>query len=131
MNLRRAPIVVQLLAVLFMAPPTAAYPNVRIKSCWDGDTCTTTTGEKIRLACIDTPELRGRKADPVPATAGRGYLRELVVDNSVGVRRVATDRYGRTVAELFVDGSNVQQQLVASGHADIYWNYAHQCPWTR
>ena len=24
----------------------------------------------------------------------------------------------------------VQQQLVASGHADIYWKYAHQCSWT-
>ena len=80
---------------------------------------------------IATPELRGRIADPVPATAARDYLRELVVGKSVGVRRVATDRYGRTVAELFVDGSNVQQQLVASGHADIYWMYAHQCPWTR
>ena len=119
------------LALLLLAAPAWGYPSVTIKSCWDGDTCRTSTGEKIRLACIDTPELRGRKADPVPATAARDYLRELVVGKSVGVRRVATDRYGRTVAELFVDGSNVQQQLVASGHADIYWKYAHQCPWTR
>lgn len=108
-----------------------AYPTATIKRCYDGDTCTTTAGEKIRQACIDTPELRGRKADPVPATAARDYLRELVVGKSVGVRRVATDRYGRTVAELFVDGSNVQQRLVASSHADIFWKYAHQCPWTR
>ena len=119
------------LALLLLAAPAWGYPSVTIKSCWDGDTCRTSTGEKIRLACIDTPELRGRKADPVPATAARDYLRALVVGKSVGVRRVATDRYGRTVAELFVDGSNVQQQLVASGHADIYWKYAHQCPWTR
>ena len=31
--------------------------KVVISSCYDGDTCTTSTGEKIRLACIDTPEL--------------------------------------------------------------------------
>ena len=49
----------------------SAWPAVSIHSCYDGDTCTTTTGEKVRLACIDTPELRGRNADPVPAKAAR------------------------------------------------------------
>ena len=109
----------------------AALASVLISSCYDGDTCRTTDGEKIRLACIDTPELRGKRADPVPARAARDYLRSLVVGREVGIRRITTDRYGRTVAELFVGGSNVQQQLVASGHADIYWKYAHQCDWTR
>ena len=55
----------------------------------------------------------------------------LVVGRKVGIRRITTDRYGPTVAELFVDGTNVQQQLVSAGHADIYWKYAHQCGWTR
>ena len=105
--------------------------QVVITSCYDGDTCTSSTGEKIRLACIDTPELRGKRADPVPAKAARDYLRELVVGRKVTIRHITTDRYGRTVAELFVNGSNVQQQLVASGHASIYWRYADQCPWIR
>ena len=51
---------------------------VTIKNCYDGDTCKTTKGEKIRLACIDTPELRGSRADPVPAKAARDYLNKLV-----------------------------------------------------
>ena len=105
--------------------------KVVIASCYDGDTCTSSTGEKIRLACIDTPELRGIRADPIPAKAAREHLRELMFGNKVTIRRITTDRYGRTVAELFVDGSNVQQQLVASGHASIYWRYADQCPWIR
>ena len=109
----------------------AALATVVIASCYDGDTCTTSTGEKIRLACIDTPELRGKRADPVPAKEARDYLRELVVGSKVTMRRITNDRYGRTVAELFVDGSNVQQQLVASEHASIYWRYAYQCPWIR
>jgi endonuclease YncB( thermonuclease family) len=102
-----------------------------INSCYDGDTCTSSTGEKIRLACIDTPELRGKRADPVPAKEARDYLRELVVGRKAAIRRITTDRYGRTVAELFVDGSNVQQELVASGNASIYWRYADQCLWIR
>ena len=36
----------------------AALASVVIASCYDGDTCTTTTGERVRLACIDTPELQ-------------------------------------------------------------------------
>ncbi len=109
----------------------AALASVFIASCYDGDTCRTSTGEKIRLACIDTPELRGKRADPVPAKAARDYLRSLVVGRDVGIRRITKDRYGRTVAELFVNGSNVQQRMVASSHAQIYWRYASQCPWTR
>ena len=118
-------------ALLLASAPAHALPSVGIASCYDGDTCTTTAGEKIRLACIDTPELRGKWADPIPAKAARDSLRSIVVGRTVGIRRITTDRYGRTVAELSVDGSNVQQQLVASGHADIYWKYAHQCTWTR
>ena len=116
---------------LALCPPAHASPNVVIASCYDGDTCTSTAGEKIRLACIDTPELRGKRADPILAKAARDHLRSLVVGRTVGIRRITTDRYGRTVAELSIDGSNVQQQLVASGHAEIYWKYAHQCAWSR
>ena len=118
-------------AALLLAKAATGAELVQVRSCYDGDTCTTTTGEKIRLACIDTPELKGKRADPVPAKAARDHLRSLVVGQTVGIRRITTDRYGRTVAELFVDGSNVQQQLIASRHAEIYWKCAHQCGWTR
>ena len=49
-------------------------PKVIIKNCYDGDTCTTTKGEKIRLACIDTPELKGPKAKPIKAKEAKGLL---------------------------------------------------------
>ena len=58
----------------------AAFASVVIASCYDGDTCTTTKGERIRLACIDSPELSGERAEPVPAKAARDHLRDLVVD---------------------------------------------------
>lgn len=105
--------------------------SVTIRRCYDGDTCTTTVGEKIRLACIDTPELRGQRADPGPARLARDYLREMVVGRQIGIRRITTDRYGRTVAELYADGINVQQAMVRSGHAWIHLRYAHQCSWSK
>lgn len=109
----------------------AALTSVVIASCYDGDTCTTTTGERVRLACIDTPELSGKRAEPGPAKAARDHLRGLVVGKKVEIRRITEDRYGRTVAELFVDGVNVGQELVRSGYAKIYQKYARTCPWTK
>ena len=108
----------------------AALASVVIVSCYDGDTCTTTAGERIRLACIDTPELRGMKAEPVPARAARDHLRELVVGKTVGIRRITEDRCKRTVAELFVGKTNVQREMVATANAEIYWRHADQYLWT-
>ena len=109
----------------------AALASVVIASCYDGDTCRTLNGERIRLACIDAPELEGRRANPIAAKASRDYLRSLVLGRTVNLRRITTDRYGRTVGELFLGGTNVQQQMVRSGYAAIYLKYADQCPWTK
>ena len=131
MRLRSTAIGLMAVMMLGASAPAAALPTVTIKSCSDGDTCTTTTGEKIRLACIDTPELKGKNAKPAPAMAARYHLNGMLMGQKVGIRRITTDRYGRTVVELFIDGTNVQQAMVASGHAEIIWKYASQCPWTR
>ena len=50
--------------LLVLGVPTAALETVIIRSCYDGDTCTTNAGEKVRLACIDTPEMGGKRAQP-------------------------------------------------------------------
>ncbi len=107
------------------------FLSLFIDSCYDGDTCTTTEGEKIRLACIDTPELRGSRADPIPAKEARDFLNDLVAGRRESIRRITTDRYGRTVAELSIDGVNVQQFMVVNGLASIYERYADPCPWAQ
>ncbi|MCR8540475.1 MAG: thermonuclease family protein [Prochlorococcus marinus CUG1439] len=105
--------------------------EVIIKDCYDGDTCTTIKGEKIRLACIDTPELKGPKAKPVEAKEAKEFLNNLVANKQISVRRITKDRYGRTVGELFKNGLNIQEMIVAKGHGKIYKKYSHQCNWTR
>ena len=105
--------------------------SIAIQDCHAGDTCTTITGERIRLACIDTPELKGKRADPIPAKAARDYLNSLVAGETVGIRRITKDRYGRTVAELSKSGINVQEHLVALGLAKVYTRYASQCDWVK
>ena len=104
-----------LLLFLVLAAPAIAQPTIIIRNCYDGDTCTSSTGEKIRLACIDTPELQGARADPIPAKAARDYLNGLVAGEEVSIRRITKDRYGRTVAEISKDGINIQND--SSGKA--------------
>ena len=110
---------------------TSPCPETTIQSCYDGDTCTTTEGEKIRLACIDTPELRGKKADPIPAKATKDYLNDLVAGSTITIRRITKDRYGRTIAELFKGPMNIQEHLVEKGFASIYERYSSQCEWSK
>ena len=102
-----------------------------INSCYDGDTCTSISGEKIRLACIDTPEIRGKRADPEKALFVRDYLNDLISGQEITIKRITYDRYGRTVAELYKDNKNLQKHLVDLGLAKVYKKYAYQCKWTK
>ena len=111
-------------SILIASPSTTL-----IKSCYDGDTCTTSKGEKIRLACIDSPELKGDKANPVPAKKARDYLNNLIANKLVSIKRITFDKYGRTVAELYKDEINIQKLLVDKNLAKIYKKYLYQCPW--
>ena len=120
-----------LLQTLISFPITTVLPTVTIESCYDGDTCTSTNGEKIRLACIDTPELSGPKAAPTTAKAAREYLNNLVAGQEISIRRITKDRYGRTVAELSKGSINIQKRLVRNGYAKTYERYANQCKWSK
>ena len=42
----------------------AVLASVVIASCYDVGTCTNTTGERVRLDCIDSPDLVGKRAEP-------------------------------------------------------------------
>ena len=125
--------IISLLISLINIPFSAygALPTTIIQSCYDGDTCTTTDGEKIRLACIDTPELKGKRADPIPAKKARNFLNNLLINEEVSIRRITKDRYGRTVAELFYGNINIQKLLVDKGYGQIYKKYSNQCEWSK
>ena len=109
----------------------ARSEKIIIESCYDGDTCTTTNKEKIRLACIDAPEIRGKRADPKQAKYVRDYLNSLIKGKEITVKRITYDRYGRTVAELYKNKKNLQKHLVDIGLAKVYKKYAYQCNWSK
>tara|TARA_Y100000994_G_scaffold82659_1_gene68012 strand:- start:331 stop:738 length:408 start_codon:yes stop_codon:yes gene_type:complete len=124
-------ILITFLLVSFSSKTNAKLPTTIIKNCYDGDTCTTIDGEKIRLACIDTPELKEKKGDPIAAKDARDFLNNLVINKEVSIRRITKDRYGRTVAELFNGNINIQKLLVDKGYGQIYKKYSNQCEWSK
>ncbi|VAW88262.1 hypothetical protein MNBD_GAMMA17-992 [hydrothermal vent metagenome] len=94
----------------------------KVKYVHDGDTLHLVGGQKIRLIGINTPEVARDKKPAEPyADEARDVLRKLFkTDARVGVQygRERKDRYGRTLAHLYLaDGSSVQQRLLDKGLA--------------
>ena len=95
----------------------------------DGDTITILTSggkEKIRFAQIDAPETShfGSPSQPYGKEAGE-YLRQLVSKKEVRVEVETIDKYGRNVGTVFVDGMNINREMVRKGFAWVYRQYAH------
>jgi micrococcal nuclease len=95
----------------------------------DGDTITILTSagkEKIRFAQIDAPETShfGSASQPYGKEAGV-YLRQLISNQNVRVEVETVDQYGRNVGTVFVNGTNVNREMVKNGFAWVYRQYAH------
>ena len=117
-----------ILLILLLSLPVHAEVITKVH---DGDTVTTSAGEKIRLACIDAPEVTNNKhgkKDPIGGPASQKWLSKLILNTDVRIQRIAKDLYGRTVARLFLaDGTEVNQKAVSTGHAVIYM--PKPCEW--
>jgi endonuclease YncB( thermonuclease family) len=74
---------------------------------------------RVRLADIDTPE-RGQPW----ASRAKQALSERIFNKQVRINEVATDRYGRTVGEVYADNVCVGCELVRDGHAWVYRDYS-------
>ena len=93
----------------------------------DGDTITI-SGMQVRLNGIDTPE-RGQTCRKADLTWKCGYeiteiLREWLDTKEVRCLGDSKDRYGRLIADCFVDGYNVNARLVYEGLALAYRKYS-------
>ena len=104
--------IIQILSILaFLLAPCSSFAwTGKVLGIADGDTITVLNngrGEKIRLHGIDTPEKGqafGNKAKAVTGSMLRGRV--------VEITPMTTDRYGRTVALVYVDGQSLNEALV-------------------
>jgi endonuclease YncB( thermonuclease family) len=106
--------------------PAHAAPAT-VVSVGDGDTLRVRQNGKtltVRLACIDAPE---SSQEPHGAQASQALKALVPIGSGVDLRIKTTDRYGRSIAEISRQGRNINQDLVATGAAFVYWQYIGGC----
>ncbi len=121
--------------------PMNPYVNrAKVVSVYDGDTITIDVdlgrdiwvmGEKIRLAGINTPELRG--GDREAGLRARDHLRSLIEGKQITIQTIKSKRtkrdkkgkYGRYLAIVWLQNEdgvwlNINQKMVVDGFATKY-----------
>lgn len=90
------------------------------QTCFTGENCRYGKLQyRIRLAEIDTPE-----SDQPYGQQATDALSALVAGKTIKIEQTDKDRYGRIIANLYVNGVWVNQELVRDGHAWVYRQYS-------
>jgi micrococcal nuclease len=95
----------------------------------DGDTCTVDIDlgfgiwmkdQKLRLYGINTPELHGN--DKEAGIKSRDYVKSLILGKIITLesQKDKTEKYGRWLATIWLDGININKKLVQEGYAREY-----------
>ena len=115
-----------IIAIIIVIVPVivfaAQYKCTRVT---DGDTITVTQNgfkSTIRLVGIDAPEKSRKKHDPGQpfSQTSTKYLAGMVLNKNVNIVSYGNDRYGRTLGVIYIDGKNVNLELVKAGLAEVY-----------
>jgi len=80
-----------------------------------------TAHQRFRLTGIDTPELNSSDINERElAKAAKQYVIERLLGRGVTVVSHKTGKYGRYLGTIFVDGININEELVNIGLAEVY-----------
>ena len=116
-----------MLLAVFACDAFAATLAGRVVGVSDGDTVTVLTAEnhqfKIRLSGIDAPE----KKQPFGARSRETLSRQLF-GQAVIVQWSKTDRYGRIIGKIEIDGVDANLEQVREGSAWVYIQYLRELP---
>lgn len=111
---------------LIPTPAIATPRTCNVIRVTDGDTIRANcqgTIERIRFCAIDAPEKKQQLGNKSTA-----FLKQLLSVGKVEMVPIETDRYGRTVAEVFVGDRNINAEMVKAGMAYHYAKYSRNCP---
>ncbi len=83
----------------------------------DGDTFELSTGETIRLICINTPESYEKKF-----TESKQFLEQLILNKEVRLEsdKDNKDRYGRLLRYVYINDTFVNKEMVQQKYANVY-----------
>ena len=118
-------VVYAIAVLLFVFSIHASAGLFKVVRVYDGDSITARAGEeeiKVRLVGIDAPEKSRKKREPGQPFSQKAtkYLASLVLNKTITIKEYGTDRYGRILGLVFVDGKNVNLEMVKAGFAEVY-----------
>ncbi len=117
--------------LLSITPAVAQNTPATVVSIGDGDTLRIRQSGQvttIRLSCVDAPE---RTQGPWGQKSTSRLKQLLPLGTPVQVRTMTQDRYGRTVADLYVAKQSVNLQMIKEGQAVVYRQYLKGCAATK
>jgi micrococcal nuclease len=72
----------------------------------------------IRLLGIDSAEIKGN--DKAVAIRARDALSSKILNRTITLRNVATEKYGRLLANIYLDGECINDWMLKNGYAIAY-----------
>jgi len=123
-----------LIVPLSITGKTISYGSATVSavtSIYDGDTFRaniegfpTIVGEhmSIRISGIDTPELRGKcPQEKTQAKLAKQFtVKHLRSGKEITLKNIKRGKYFRLIADVYVDGINLAEQLIKHNHAIEY-----------
>jgi micrococcal nuclease len=111
--------------VLFLIPVESLAGQFKVTRVYDGDTIKVEGHDieiMVRLVGIDAPETSRKKHEPGQPFSQQAtkHLAGLVLNKVVDVKGYGMDRYNRVLGEIFLDGKNINLEMVRAGLAEIY-----------
>jgi micrococcal nuclease len=96
----------------------------------DGDTLVLATGERVRLIGVDAPEIAGlRRLAPQPfGPEAAAFARRLAEGRRIRLEfdLERRDKYGRTLAYVFVGDLDLNAEMIREGYAVAYRQFPHR-----
>lgn len=98
----------------------------------DGDTilvrmvcpcCRIVSEQRVRLARLDAPELKGENM--AAGMDSKEYLRSRIEGKAIEIRptRSWPDKYGRVLAEVYYQGQCLTEEMVSRGHGRYHYTW--------
>jgi micrococcal nuclease len=109
-------------------PPVTDGKVIKV---YDGDTITVAAKLPIakspiyrfpvRLTGIDSPEIKGKSNEEITlAKKSRDALSELILGKNVKLVNVSTEKYGRLLADVYIEGIHVNRWMLDNKYAIPY-----------
>jgi len=112
-------------------PFTIQIPEGQVIKVYDGDSITIAGHYpmcnsplfrfSVRLNGIDTPEIKGKNEDEKQAAKEAQYaLANLILHKTVTLKNVGTEKYGRILADIYLDELHINEWLIKERYAVKY-----------